>query len=253
MDIGNNIIHNSWAHDINNSGDVVGYADYSDRFVWNEEYGIDFIDGTCSSHTPISINNLGDIVSSDHPSGHIESHNQSYLYDENGKQFIDLPGNEFNTESNAYIINDDGYVAGTYYNYRLPSSEWNPHMYIWHKNTGFKDLGVGRIKDMNNLGQVAGYRQLENDQLRFVYDIHSDTYTYVEKSIISTHPQWRSGGVKGINDKGWMIGEGIKSNGQHGAFLITPEPIPEPTTMLLFGTGLLGLVGYGRKMFYKKS
>ena len=49
---------------------------------------------------------------------------------------------------------------------------------------------------------------------------------------------------------GTMDGYGWANN--IGSFDVTIAPVPEPSTLLLLGSGLIGLAGYGRKKFFKK-
>ena len=34
---------------------------------------------------------------------------------------------------------------------------------------------------------------------------------------------------------------------------VAPAPVPEPSTVMLVGTGLLGMIAFGRKRFNKKA
>jgi probable HAF family extracellular repeat protein len=49
--------------------------------------------------------------------------------------------------------------------------------------------------------------------------------------------------ARGINDSGQIVGRYTDAAGVIHGFRATPVAIPEPSTVLLFGIGIMGLIG----------
>ena len=80
-----------------------------------------------------------------------------------------------------------------------------------------------------------------SESLGILFDIASgSSFADVIDSIVSTDLRI------GIHVQGF-------ASGGSESFVNNPAPTPEPATMLLLVSGLIGLTGFGRKKFFKKS
>jgi hypothetical protein len=81
------------------------------------------------------------------------------------------------------------------------------------------------------MSQLAGHSQLFNSDLWFSFN-----YSHIVTGGVSNTTHWD----QSVDIPGFYLTDPVVGNS-----------VPEPATMLLFGTGLLGLAGIGRRKFQK--
>lgn len=238
-DIGSLGGYQIWANAINDAGQIVGWSGLYGRpgvhaFLYANGAMTDIGTLGGNSSEANDINNRGQIVGLAHYSG---GDYHPFLYSEG--VMTDL-GSLGGRRSAAYGINDNGQVVGAS---STPTGDW--HAFLWHSGTmtDIDPAGVwSRAVSINNRGEVVGFFGPNSDWRAFLY---SNGEMVDLNTLIPSDSGWVLRQASAINDAGQIVGEGI-INGLPHAFLLTPEggpplSVPEPSTLLLFSTGLLSI------------
>ena len=102
---------------------------------------------------------------------------------------------------------------------------------------------------INNNGQVVGnsFAVVGNSPFQT-----QDAFLYSNgkmidlNSLIDANSGWTLVDATAINDKGQIVGLGLNAQGLEKSFLLTPNAIPIPSAIWLFGSALVGFGLFGR-------
>jgi probable HAF family extracellular repeat protein len=267
----------SWGFAINDSGQVTGYAsnpvDGAELSFRTSPNGLISDPGTSLGGTAnkgLAINSSGQVAGNN---GHAYRTTAHGLITDPGTDFGSYGG----TYSYAFGINDLGQVTGfaTFPNGNFHAYRTSPTGMISDPGTDLGTLG-GQFSEgfaINASGQVTGDSHTangENHAFRTTatglvsdpgtdlgpgtgYSINRygvvvgtsgfgaflyDTQMRDLNSLIAPGSSWVLDIAQGINDSGWIVGEGTFNGDSSRAFLLIP--VPEPTSLAFTAAALLG-------------
>jgi uncharacterized membrane protein len=212
----------SVARSINDSGQIVGHAGPGYAYLFDPTGGGANINlGTGAAY---SINNMGQIVGESF-SG------QACLFDSTGQGNNINLGTAGGGKSSALSINNIGQIVGYEGDYAC-----------LFDSTGVganTHLGIGFARSINDIGQIVG----DYADHAYLFDSTGQGNNIDLNALIDPSSGWTLKTAYGINNSGWIVGEGMNPNGYNRAFLL----IPEPSTLLLLGLSGLALLRNRKK------
>ena len=241
---------------VNNSGLAVGSSN-------NGQVAVTYQIGTSTTITSLApalggaaysnalaVNNSGQIVGNFGTSG---SSNQLFRYS-TATGVLESLGTLGGTSvgggdanAGAFGINDSGQIAG----FGRFSAATTNHAFLYD-NTSLKDLGtlggtISAAYGLNTAGAVVGASQYSTTVTTGLNSYHAFIYNGSLIDLNTPANLAGSGFISynlafGINDSGWIVGQGITASGANHAFLLKPNVpgVPEPSSVLALGVGVLG-------------
>ena len=239
-------VNNSGAYGINNSGQIVGYASFSTHashaFLYSGGSMSDLSSLTGTTYSQCtSINSASQIVGLAHENS---SRQYAFLYSGGTLAYLDT-GYAY---SAALDINASTQIVG----YASQNSSADKQAFVYNLdndaaiNLGTLGGSASEATGINDNGIVVGTAETSSG-IEHAFFYSSGTMTDLNDLIDATG--WILQKATAINNNGQIVGYGICPAGQQHAFLLTP--IPEPSATILLGVGVIGLVGYVWRRYWR--